>query len=475
MNTVQRFAKNTTALLLSQIFGYILALFYTVYTARYLGVEGFGVLSFALAFAGIFSILTDLGLSTLIVREVARDLTLASKYLGNATLVKTGLSIATFVFLVIIVNLSNYPQQYAMVIYFITLSFIMSSYAGTFNAIFQAYEKMEYSSLGQVLNNLLMLGGILLAIYFHFDVVGFAMIYFFANLICLVYAFIISSWKFVVPKLEIDTHFWKSILKESLPIAITGIFALIAFKVDIVMLEVIKDSVAVGWYSAAYRLMEALIFIPSMYTVAIYPILSRFFISSKESLESSFKKSFKYLFLIALPIAAGTTLLASDIILFVYKSSYTESIIALQILIWALPLIFISYVQGSTIVSINKQHETIKVTFFTMTLNIVLNLILIPYIGYVGAAITTVVTEFALFISYFYIISQHIRNIQPLKIIYKPIIATLIMCIFILLVDSHIMVMIIASTIIYFAVLFLLKTFTDEDINLFKQVINIKK
>jgi O-antigen/teichoic acid export membrane protein len=475
MNTAQRIAKNTTVLLLAQIIGYLLALFYTIYTARFLGVEGFGVLSFALAFAGIFSILTDLGLSALTVREVARDLSLASKFVGNTAVLKIGLSIVTMLILVFLVNITGYPQQNAMVIYFITLSFIMNSFGGIFTSVFQAFEKMEYQSVGQIINNLMMFGGILLAIYLNFDVVGFAMIYFIASLISLIYSIIVSCWKFVIPKIEIDTVFWKKILKQSLPIAVAGIFSLIAFRIDMVMLEIMKGSVAVGWYSASYRLMEALIFIPSMYTIAIYPLLSKYHISSRASLESSFRKSFKYLIIIALPIAAATTLLATDIILLVYKTSYMESIIALQILIWALPLIFISYVQGSTIVSINKQHETVKVTFITMILNIMLNLFLIPKIGYVGAAITTVITELVLFLFYYYIVSQHIRNINALRILAKPLLATLIMCIFIYLAKFHLLIIIPTATIVYFVVLFLLKTFTEEDINLFKQVINIKR
>ena len=83
MNTVQRIAKNTGVLLISQIASYILGFFFIIYTARYLGAEGFDVLSFALAFTGIFGVFSDLGLSTLTVREVARDKTQASKYLGN--------------------------------------------------------------------------------------------------------------------------------------------------------------------------------------------------------------------------------------------------------------------------------------------------------------------------------------------------------------------------------------------------------
>jgi len=92
MNTVQRIAKNTGALLASQIASYIIGFFFIMYTARYLGAEGFGInpfkkrlrkmlrISFALAFTGIFGVFSDLGLSTLTVREVARDKSLTSKY-----------------------------------------------------------------------------------------------------------------------------------------------------------------------------------------------------------------------------------------------------------------------------------------------------------------------------------------------------------------------------------------------------------
>ena len=83
MNTVQRIAKNTGVLLISQIIGRVLSFFYIMYTARYLGAEGFGILSFALAFTGIFGVFADLGLSTLTIREVVRDKSSANKYIEN--------------------------------------------------------------------------------------------------------------------------------------------------------------------------------------------------------------------------------------------------------------------------------------------------------------------------------------------------------------------------------------------------------
>ena len=105
MNTVQRIAKNTVVLLVSDIISKALGFFYVMYTARYLGAEGFGVLSFALAFTGIFGVFTDLGLQQLTVREVARNRSLAGKYLGNIAVMKLILVIITFGLMALTINL----------------------------------------------------------------------------------------------------------------------------------------------------------------------------------------------------------------------------------------------------------------------------------------------------------------------------------------------------------------------------------
>ena len=151
MNTVQRIAKNTGVLLISQIASYILSFFFIMYTARYLGAEGFGILSFALAFTGIFGVFSDLGLSTLTVREVARDKSLAGKYLGNIAVMKLILVVVTFGLIAFFINLLGYPEQTIKVVYLVALSVIFGAFSGMFNSVFQAFEQMEYQSLGRIL------------------------------------------------------------------------------------------------------------------------------------------------------------------------------------------------------------------------------------------------------------------------------------------------------------------------------------
>ena len=102
MNTIQRITKNISLLFISQMVSNVMGFFILMYTARYLGVEGFGILSLALAFTGIFSIFMDLGLSQLTTREVARDKTLEKDYFANVTSIKIILIIITFVSILII-------------------------------------------------------------------------------------------------------------------------------------------------------------------------------------------------------------------------------------------------------------------------------------------------------------------------------------------------------------------------------------
>ncbi len=217
--------------------------------------------------------------------------------------------------------------------------------------------------------------------------------------------------------------------------------------------------------------MVALMFLPSVYATAILPVFSKFFVTSKDSLKFGYSNSFRYLTILGLPIAVGTTFLANDIILFLYKSAFAPSILILQILIWAIPIIFLNYVLGSSIISIDKQRETVKVLFFAMALNIVLNLIFIPHYSYIAASIITVLTELFAFIFYLRIMSLYGYKIR-LNILVKPVIASIIMALFIISVHINVILVILISTIIYFGVLILLKEFSEEDINLFKQIIH---
>lgn len=475
MSDARKIAKNTTVLYIAQIITYVFGFFITIYTIRYLSVDDYGILSTALALTGIYVVFSDLGLSTLTVREVARDKSLTKKYVGNTTVIKLFLSLFTFLLTVASVYLFGYSETTIYVVYILTVAYLFNAFSSIFYSIFQSYQKMEYQSVATILNSAVMLIGTFLVIHFGLNVMDFALVYLAANAVNFIYVIIIYAWKFYLPNVEIDIGFWKPTIKEALPLSITSIFAILLFRVDSVMLSVMKGVEAVGFYNAAYRLMEALIFFPQVYTTAIFPVFSTLYVSSKKPLKAAYLKSFKYLTILSLPIAVGTTLLAEPIILLLFKSPYYPSVLALQIVVWILPFVFVNYIQGSLLTAMNRQVTVLKITAAALVLNIVMNLILIPMYSFLGAAFVTVISEIFSVALSFYVLSKLVAKVQVHRILFKPAIACSVMALFIVLVNTNLFVEIIVGALIYFAVLVALKGFTEEDYDLFRHILNIKK
>lgn len=473
MNIIQKIAKNMMFLLASQIITLAINFFYTTYTARYLGAEGLGVLSFALAFAGIFGLFSDFGINSLTIREVARDKRLAGKYVGNALIIKVCLSVISFGIIAIAINLLGYPEQTIKVVYLFALYTVFSNFNGIFYSIFSSFENMEYSSIGRILNSVLMLIGTFIAIEQGVDILGFAFVYLFVNMLVLVYSSFIFIFKFKTYKLEFNCCFSRSLLLISLPFFLSAIVDTIGFKTDILMLSFMKGDVITGWYSAAFRLMEVLIFIPSIFGGAIYPVLSNFYVSSQESLRYTFQKSFEYLIIASLPIAVGTTILADRIILTIYGKDFISSIIVLQILIWTIPTIFLSYFIGTMLASVNKQYLAFKISFICAFFNIMANLLLIPKYGLIGASVATVISSLlACTLSLCFLpIPIHISSNH--NFIMKPLIASLIMGIFLFnFKEMNLLALICLSIFVYSITLIIIGTFSKTDINLVKMLFN---
>ena len=474
MSMVRKIAKNTSFLLISQIISYIFTFFITMYAARYFGANIFGIWSIALSITGILGIFADLGMSTLMIREVSRDLSLADKYISNAIFIKIILSILTFGLIIIITNLIGYPEIVKNVIYIVTVSVIIGSFAGILGAIFQVNEKMEYISLSTILSSVITLLGTAIMIFYNLGIVFFAFINILSTGLISVYILIKYAQNFPLPQLKIDFSFWKPILKESWPFGVTALSGMLYNYIDSIMLSVTQGAEVVGWYSAAYRLMLILLFIPNAVNMAIFPVMSRFYTSSEDSLKLMNEKYFKYMIILGVPIGVGTTILADKIILMIFGSGYIQSIIALQILIWTIILTFAGAPFVQLLQSINKQFIITKISVISAIINIILNLVLIPSFSYIGASFATLIAAI-ISTGYIFLVTYKIGYGIPYKIVIndlsKILFATLTMSIFILYFkELNVFLLSFMATLLYFIVLYIVKCIDEVDIMLLKQL-----
>jgi O-antigen/teichoic acid export membrane protein len=484
MSTVQRIARNTTALLAAQVVSYLLAFFYMIYIARYLGPASFGILSFAIAFTAIFGVFADLGLSPLMTREVARNKSLVMKYIANVSLMKMILVAVTFGLIALTVNLLGYPEETIRVVYLLGLNVVLAAFSQMFYAVFQAFERMEFQAIGQMLSAALMLGGVVLAIRLGFSILGLASVYVMAGGVVLAYSFTVARLKFSNPApasaikvVEFDWSFCKPVIKEALPFGLSAIFVSVYFWIDTVMLSLMKGDVVVGWYNAAYRMVYVLLFIPAAYFTSLYPLMSRLFESSQESLKLAYERSARYMLGIGLPLALGTSLLADRVILLIYGAGYAPAVAALRILIWAIFFSYLSHAPAYTLNSMNKQKIYTYVVSFSMVLNIVLNLLLIPGLSYAGASIATVATEFVAFGLLF----GHFRRLfgtrPPFKFLIKVSISAAVMAVFVILCGRFMNLgwLALIAAAIYFTLMFLSRALSREEISLLKELISLPR
>lgn len=476
MNTVQRIAKNAILLYLAYVVTHLLSLLLFIYIARILGDVILGKYSFALAFTTLFAVFLTLGLNTLITREVSRDKSLASKYLGNITVIKAILSVIVFglITLVIIVMRSSTDTTGAVLI--LGVYIIFTSFADIYRGIFRAFERMEYEALVSSVGRLVTVSLGLAALFLGYGLIEVVCALLIGSIVDFFLGSFICNRKFVRLSLEIDFEFWKKVAKSALPLGFFAIASMIFVRVDTVMLSAMKGDAVVGWYSAAYNLVLALKPIPVVFTTTVLPLMARFFVSSESSLKLTYEKTLYYLFIVGLPLAVGTMLISDRIILIAYGGEFSHSIIALQILAWDVLLFFLYTPLAMLLVSIDRQSRMAIAGGICVVTNVILNLILIPHFSYVGAGIATIVTETVLLGIYFYFVSRYLYRLPLAGIMIKPIAACIAMAVFIYFCQGlNLALLVILAIAIYFGMLYLIKGFSREDIDLLAQVIKIPR
>lgn len=181
------------------------------------------------------------------------------------------------------------------------------------------------------------------------------------------------------------------------------------FRIDTVMLSVLKGDAAVGIYNAAYVPLLALGVIPTVFISALYPVMSRYFVSSRDSLEPFTGLSSKYMAILGFPVAIGCFALADRFIALFYADQFSASIIAFQILAFFIPIGWVRSIMGTLLTSINQQSLRTVSVGLSALFNIVLNVLMIPYISYIGASIATVLSE--VFLHFVFIYYINVENI----------------------------------------------------------------
>lgn len=450
--------------------GVALSLINIGFIARYLGQEGFGSYSLILAFLSIFNILADLGLYSLMTREISRPEADEKKIASNIFTLRIVILLILLALAIIAIGFFPYPAQVKIGVIIVTLAILFLSASQVLMGIFQKYLKTDKAALAEVIGRAFQLGLSILFIYLDLG--------FFAILAALVIGagviFIFNFFfarKYVFITLAFDFSYWKEVLKMATPIAISLVLTLIYFKIDSIFLSLgfinrssgnpISD---VGIYNIAYKVLEGVIFFPAMFVGLIMPLLSKFAFFDREQFKKIFQKTLDILIIFIVPLVAGILILSLPIVILIGGKEFSVSAQALQILSIAIGLIFLGNLFGVSIIALNKQKIGAWIYLSGMIFNIVTNLIFIPKYSYIGAASTTVVTEFLVTVLMLILICRTIHYFPRFNVI-KPMIAGLAMGLFIYYFQNwNLFLLVGLGVVVYFGALYLIKGIKRDEI-----------
>jgi len=400
-------AKNTAYLLTAFVGQKVLAFVYFTIVARWFGVEGSGRYFVALSFTTIFSIFVDLGLSNVLVREVAKTPEQAKKLLSNVLGLKVALAALTVAAVFLTAWLLRFPAETRLMIGIASIVMVLDSIHLVFYAVMRGFQNLRYEAIGMISGQAITITTGLIFIF-----TGRPLPFLVVALICG------STWNVlwsgsrlarhygIVPRLAVDPAVVGFYWRVTVPFALAGIFSRVYSYIDSVMLSRMVSETAVGFYGAAYKITFAFQFLPMGLAAAVYPAMSGYYVSDRDRLGKVLVTALRYLMLAVLPLTTGIFVLAPSVIHVVFGPAFKGSVLPLQILIFSLIPAFLYWPAGSLLNACDRQAKNTAVMGATMVSNVILNIFLLPRYGAAGAAAAALISNTILFGSALYFAGQ---------------------------------------------------------------------
>ena len=464
MVVARKIAYNVMVSSISKVLSTILALVSIAFITRYLGKEGFGNYATVLAFLSFFAAIADLGLYQISTREISKDGADEKKIMGNVFALRIISALAILVLAPIIVLFFPYPAEVKQGIMIVAISFLFSSSYQVLNGIFQKNLAMDKVAIAELVGKIFQVAFVVFAVKtsLGFNWIIAALLF---NMILSFAMVYLWSRKYLRFGLKFNFEYWKSFLKESAPLGIAAVITFAYFKMDTVILSVLKSSGEVGIYNAAYKVLENITFFPAMIVGLIFPLMAKYVFTDQKSFHDICNKTFKVFVILTVPLVIAVLFLADGIIGIIGGGGFSEAALVLRILVFALALIFFGNFFNSVLIAGNLQKRLMLVLSFAAAVNITLNLIFIPKFSYYGAASISVLTEFLVVSITFYLSAKRIKYIPKIEKISSIAISGGIMALFLFFFkQTNFIFLAISSSLIYFVFLWLFKAIKTEEI-----------
>ena len=429
-------AKNSAAPMALSLFNKAIDFVFAAYYLRVLGPAAAGSFATAIATAGIFEIIANYGLNILLIREVSQDRSRAGHFLFNSSLLRIGIAaVASLPIFFYIWATSGSPnplsQAEIVAIVLMMAGMVLSGLTLGVSGMFYVHEQAEVPAAMSTVTTILKVffGVIVLSLGFSF--VGLAAVSILTNLITLVALSVLAVRRFDFQgPWRVDGQMQRGMMRLGFPLMLIHLLQTIFISVDVLILRqrLVNGEEVVGWYNSAYKWYNALQIIPSYFTLALFPIISRAIKENMDSAQRMYSMSLKLMLLLALPIAALTTFSATFLIgLLGGREFLPAGAIALQIIIWSIPFGWLNSVTNYVLIGLGLESMQPRAFVLAVGFNVIANWILIPRYSYVAAGITTILSEVLLLVVFDYYLRKRMPGINWFHFAWRPVFLTAVM------------------------------------------------
>ncbi len=391
---VQTILGNISWLSLDRVVRMGVGLVIGVWVARYLGPDQFGLLNFAAAFVSLFSPLALLGLDSIVVRELVKAPDGSRGTLGTAFALKLAGAVISGIGAIVLILVSRPGETLLHAMVAIAAAAVLFQSLDTIDFWFQSRVRSKFVVVAR---NAAFLGvaGIRAAmILLHAPLIAFAWAGFLElgfSAVGLVFFYrrngeSITRWSASISRARL-------LLRDSWPLFLSGVSVAIYMRIDQVMIGYMLNDAAVGTYSVAIRLVEIWYFLPMAFATSVLPAL----INARQADESLYtvrlQTFYDVMAGIALLIAAVTSILSTPIISILYGERYIGAGPILAVYAWASVPVFLGVASSQHFLVVNRTRVSLYRTFAGLVMNVASNLILIPALGPIGAAISSLASQ----------------------------------------------------------------------------------
>jgi O-antigen/teichoic acid export membrane protein len=360
--------------------------------ARTLEPSGFGVWSAIGAFVGLFTVLTDLGLTTVAMQKMAAEPEREAEWLGALAGLRLLLS-----FFAVALCAASVPlflddvDQSHLAAWILTLT-IFSTGANALMAVFNSRLRAGLALSFSVVQSFLWLG-VCVAFYLAgADVVDFAIAY--VVMMAVIGTLQLQATRrFAHIAWRAGRELWRPLMRVAFPLGISSLAVTVYYQIDAVLLLQLADAKETGVYGAAYRFLAPLLFLPAAVMSSFFPVLSAVYTTDPERARRLVQRAAELMTVISLPILGVTVALSDQIIDLLYGEEFARAAEVLPILMIAFVSICFGTLAGFLAPLLNLHWRLALYSGVGAIANVVLNVVLIPEYGAIGSAWATVITE----------------------------------------------------------------------------------